>query len=120
MATHSRTLAREIYGQRGLVGYSPRGHKESDTTEGLASISSVINHRHRAVCCIRAAPSFSLREGQQCADAMFVRILGASPGHLEKPLLRFPVSCLTSLLLRGRSQFRSELRQFWPPTSQPQ
>ena len=23
----------EFYGQRSLVGYSPRGHKESDTTE---------------------------------------------------------------------------------------
>ena len=33
MATHSSILAWRIYGQRSLVGYSPRGHKESDTTE---------------------------------------------------------------------------------------
>ena len=26
-------LAEEYYGQRGLVGYSPQGHKESDMTE---------------------------------------------------------------------------------------
>ena len=26
-------LAGEFHGQRSLVGYSPRGHKESDTTE---------------------------------------------------------------------------------------
>jgi len=26
-------LPGESYGQRSLVGYSPRGHKESDTTE---------------------------------------------------------------------------------------
>ena len=35
MATHSSILAmdRESHGQRSLVGYSPLGHKESDTTE---------------------------------------------------------------------------------------
>ena len=27
-------LPRESHGQRSLVGYSPQGHKESDTTEG--------------------------------------------------------------------------------------
>ena len=31
MATHS--LPGEPHGQRSLVGYSPWGHKESDTTE---------------------------------------------------------------------------------------
>ena len=33
MATHSRILLGESRGQRSLVGYSPWGHKESDTTE---------------------------------------------------------------------------------------
>ena len=33
MATHSRFLAWRIPGQRNLVGYSPRGHKELDMTE---------------------------------------------------------------------------------------
>ena len=31
MATHSGILAREFYIQRSLVGYTPWGHKESDT-----------------------------------------------------------------------------------------
>ena len=35
MATHSSVLAWESHGQRSLVGYSPWGHKESDTTERL-------------------------------------------------------------------------------------
>ena len=35
MATHSSILAWEIPGQRNLVGYSPWGLKESDTTERL-------------------------------------------------------------------------------------
>ena len=33
MATHSSVLAWRIHGQRGLAGYSPWGHKESDMTE---------------------------------------------------------------------------------------
>ena len=32
MATHSRFLPGKSHGQRNLEGYSPRGHKESDTT----------------------------------------------------------------------------------------
>ena len=35
MATHSNILALEIHGQRSLVGYSPRGGKESETTKQL-------------------------------------------------------------------------------------
>ena len=33
MAPHSSILPVESQGQRSLVGYSPWGHKESDTTE---------------------------------------------------------------------------------------
>ena len=33
MATHTRILPGESRGQRSLEGYSPWGHKESDTTE---------------------------------------------------------------------------------------
>ena len=36
MATHSVFLPGESPGQRSLVGYSPWGHKESDTTERLS------------------------------------------------------------------------------------
>ena len=35
MATHSSTPPRKFHGQRSLVGYSPWGHEESDTTERL-------------------------------------------------------------------------------------
>ena len=37
MATHSSILDWRIHGQRSLVGYSPRGHRESDTPEWLSS-----------------------------------------------------------------------------------
>ena len=33
MATHYIFLPGELHGQRSLVGYSPQGHKELDTTE---------------------------------------------------------------------------------------
>ena len=35
MATCSSILAGESHGRRSLVGYSPQGRKESDTTEQL-------------------------------------------------------------------------------------
>ena len=35
MATHPVFLLGESHGQRSLVGYSPRGHKESDMPEHL-------------------------------------------------------------------------------------
>ena len=37
MATHSSILAGEFHGQKSLAGYSPWGHKESDTTEQLST-----------------------------------------------------------------------------------
>ena len=33
IATHSSILAWKSHGQRSLAGYSPCGHKESDTTD---------------------------------------------------------------------------------------
>ena len=36
MATHSIIRGGESHGQRNLVGYSPWGRKESDTTEQLS------------------------------------------------------------------------------------
>ena len=37
MATHSSFLPGKSYGKRCLVGYSPQGRKELDTTEGLST-----------------------------------------------------------------------------------
>ena len=33
MATHSRFVPDESYGQRSQAGHGPKGHKELDTTE---------------------------------------------------------------------------------------
>ena len=38
MATHSSILAKIIHSQRNLVGYSPWGCKELDTTEQLMNL----------------------------------------------------------------------------------
>ena len=43
MVTHSRILAWRIHGQRSLVGYSPWGGKESDTTERLYLLTKMQN-----------------------------------------------------------------------------
>ena len=44
LATHSSTLAWRILGQRSLVGYSPWGHKKSDTTEWLSTAQNYNFH----------------------------------------------------------------------------
>ena len=38
-------LPGKFHGQRSLVGYSPWGHKESDTTEQLSQVSSTMSTR---------------------------------------------------------------------------
>ena len=43
MAPHSRILAGKSHGQRSLVGYSPWGRKEEDTTERLDFTSDTIS-----------------------------------------------------------------------------
>ena len=49
MATHSSILAGKSHGQRSLVGYSPRGRKESDTTEVNQRASSVAQQQVRTM-----------------------------------------------------------------------
>ena len=44
MVTHSSTLPGKAHGRRSLVGCSPWGHEESDTTERL--------HFHFSLSCI--------------------------------------------------------------------
>ena len=39
-------LPGEFHGQRSLVGYSPWGHKESDTTEQLTLSLHFVSARH--------------------------------------------------------------------------
>ena len=41
MASHSSALAWRTYGQRSLVGHSPNGHQESDTTEHSSYCASL-------------------------------------------------------------------------------
>ena len=42
MATHSSILASGFHGYRSLVGYSPWGHKVSDTIEQLSTLNGII------------------------------------------------------------------------------
>ena len=51
MVTHSSILAGKSHIHRSLVGYSPWGHKELDTTELLAlHFSSPLNFRDMTYC----------------------------------------------------------------------
>ena len=46
MANHSSILPRKFHGQRNLVGYSPWGHNESDTTKGLSTHAHCLFRTH--------------------------------------------------------------------------
>ena len=43
-------LPGESQGQRGLVGYRPRGLKEVDTTKGLSTHAHMYMHNHLELC----------------------------------------------------------------------
>ena len=49
MATTPVFLPGEFHGQRSLAGYSPGGHKESDTTERLTDFSFKRESQRKAV-----------------------------------------------------------------------
>ena len=56
-------LPGEIHGQRSLVGYSPQGHRKSDTTERLTLLTffhSTLETEHRISWL-----SFILKEGHE-------------------------------------------------------
>ena len=59
-------LPRKFHGQRSLMGYSPRGHKESDTTERTRARADTHTHTHTR--CLQAKElavvyTFVLAEG---------------------------------------------------------
>ena len=57
-------LPGKSHGQRSLVGYSPWGHKESDTTEWLhfMSIESGMPPKKFILCCPLSPPAFNLSQ----------------------------------------------------------
>ena len=48
MTSHSVFLPGKFHGQWNLVGYGPRGHKESDTTERTHTHTHTHIHKERA------------------------------------------------------------------------
>ena len=74
MATHSSTLAWKIPWTEELVGYSPRGHKESDMTEQL--------HFHFSLTCIGEGNGNSLQcsclENPRDGGAWWAAVYGAT------------------------------------------
>ena len=58
MATHSSSLPGKSHGRRNLVGYSPWGRKESDTTERLHLLTYLeLGNRSQVLCLQPSAPS---------------------------------------------------------------
>ena len=73
MATQSSILTQKSHGQRSLVGYSPQGHKESDTTEATEHTHTHIHTRltsqkFQSQCNVSF---FSLQKGDCRVKQMF-------------------------------------------------
>ena len=61
-ATHSRISSGKFHGQRSLEGYSPRGHKESDTTEHTVIQPQCMKESPRELEMAETLPSDSLSQ----------------------------------------------------------
>ena len=74
MATHSSTLPEKSHGRRSLVGRSPWGRKESDTTERL--------HFHFSLSCIGEgngnSPQCSCLENPSDGGAWWASVYGVA------------------------------------------
>ena len=57
IAIHSSILAGESHGQRSLTSYSPKGHKESDTTEQLCLL---ISHESKSLPPVSKSTYFGI------------------------------------------------------------
>ena len=55
MATHCSVLAGKSHGQRSVMGYSPRGCRESDVTELLSVHTHTYTHTHFTTTNVRVA-----------------------------------------------------------------
>ena len=83
-------MPRKSHGQRSLVGYSPWGHKELDTTNRLTHThththtTAIISATHLTRACIVVAVVQSLGRGQ-----LFVTPCTAAHQYLQY-LLEFP------------------------------
>ena len=82
-------LPGEFHGQRSLAGYSPRGRKESDTTERPSKLSLCPAHRHSAspaelTRIIWAFPAVLVVKDLP-ANAGDIRDVGLIPGSGRSP-----------------------------------
>ena len=73
IVTHSSILPRKSHGWRSLVGYSPRGRKELDTTERLHLTFTMRHSMHS--CLVNHINIYFLK------DNMFFHILFHYPIH---------------------------------------
>ena len=110
MATDSSTLAWRIP-WRSLVGYSPWGHKESDTTERRHFHFSFLSIRvpiyphmgyfYMAIVCVLGFPDSSVSKESTCSagDPGSIPGSGRSPGEENGNPLQY--SCLENSMDRG-------------------
>ena len=107
MATHSSTLAWKIPWSRSLVGCSPWGHEESDTTERL--------HFHFSLSCIGEGNGGPLQcsclENPRDRAAWWAAVYGVTQSRTRLKWLSSSNSAWEAL--PGNLYFNKPFRQFW-------
>ena len=90
-------LPGKFHGQRSLVGYSPRGHKESDTTERLSACACTRTHTHthtRTQLLYNVVLVSTAQQKSQSYVCRHPRPLGLPPMQdITEHSVEFPVLC---------------------------
>ena len=89
MATTPGFLPGEFLGQRGLVGYSPRGRKESDQSKWLTLSFSLSAHTGQDVVNTQKIPRHLIDEKGSENISMFPKIRSVGPSCCFRTSLSF-------------------------------
>ena len=108
MAPHSSTLAWKIHGQRSLVGCSPWGREESDTTERL--------HLHFSLSCIgegngNPLPCSCLKNPRD-GGAWWATVYGVAQSRTRLKRLSIAFRCQVQYGLNVKWKFKMLLEEF--------
>ena len=118
-------LPGKFHGQRSLVGCSPQGCKESDTTERRVSVSSVYAYTGWAWCyCLVAKLCLTLCNSMDCSPPgssvhgisqarILEQIAISYSGGSPQPRARTHISCISRWILYHCATWKAHISTVW-------
>ena len=120
MATHGSILAGESHGQRRLIGYSPRGRKELDTTEWLTlSLLTSFETGERGIKGPRMRLAYLTKTKVPCILGWSTDLTLVFISKFEKPTLRVHKIVASELTVQETHKYpvrRAEWNNSWEST----